>query len=230
MTAPDGPSGWREATLALAAYGAYLTVRRLVWTEAGRARADRNAKRVIAFERRVGALVEPRVQRVAARAPVVVDVVNAGYALGNVALSVGWLAWLHRRGDPGYRRERRAALVAFLGALPVFLAFPTAPPRTQAGFTDTLADRGIDLDHPLVRSFYNPIAAMPSHHVAFAVVTGAALAARARGSVGRVASWSYAPLVSGVVIATGNHYLADVVAGAGLGLLARRCVVLTDPT
>ena len=214
-------SGRREAAYGLAAYGAYLTVRGVVWNARGRARAHRNARRVIALERRVGLLVEPAVQRVASRTPVLLDVVSAGYAAGNVALSVGWLAWLRHRGDAGFRRERRAALITFLGALPVFLLFPTAPPRTQEGFDDTLADLGVNLDHPAVQRFYNPIAALPSHHVAFAVLTGLSFAERARSPAARAMGWSYAPVVSVVVVATGNHYVADVAAGAGLGLLAR---------
>ena len=36
---------------------------------------------------------------------------------------------------------------------------------------------GLDLEHPLLVRFYNPVAAMPSLHVAFAVVTGAEIAA-----------------------------------------------------
>jgi hypothetical protein len=215
-------SGKREVVVGLGAYVTYLAVRRAVWTEDGRARADRNAGRLIALERRLGMLVEPRIQALALRAPRVVDVLNAGYAAGNVALSVGWLLRLFWRGDPAFGRERTAALIAFTAALPIFLVFPTAPPRTQDGFVDTLADRGIDLGHPWLVRLYNPIAAMPSHHVAFAVVTGEGLAARAGGRVGRTAWRGYAPLVAIVVLATGNHFLVDVGAGAVLGALARR--------
>jgi membrane-associated phospholipid phosphatase len=68
---------------------------------------------------------------------------------------------------------------------------------------------------------YNPIAAMPSHHVAFAVVTGEGLARRARTRMGR--GWrGYAPVVALVVLATGNHFVVDVAAGGVLGALARR--------
>jgi len=214
-------SGWREAAYGVAAYGAYLAVRSVVWNGRGRARADRNARRVIALERRLGLLVEPTVQRAASRTPGLLDLVSVGYAAGNVALSVGWLAWLRHRGDAGFRRERRAALVTFLGALPVFLLFPTAPPRTQEGFADTMSDLGVDLDRPAVQRFYNPIAALPSHHVAFAVLTGLSFAERARHPARRAVGWSYPPVVSLVVVATGNHYVADVAAGASLGLLAR---------
>ena len=215
-------NGRQEVAVGLGAYAAYLAVRGVVWTERGRAKAHRNAERLIALERRVGVLVEPRIQALALRAPRVVDALNAGYAAGNVALSVGWLLRLFSRGDSGFGRERRAALIAFTAALPVFLVFPTAPPRTQEGFVDTLADRGIDLGHPWLVRLYNPIAAMPSHHVAFAVVTGEGLAGRVGGRVARTAWRGYAPLVAIVVLATGNHLLVDVGAGAVLGVLARR--------
>ncbi len=90
------------------------------------------------------------------------------------------------------------------------------------GFVDTLASRGWHLDHPFLVRFYNPVAAMPSHHVAFAVVTGMGLARRARGRRGRILWRSYPAAVSLVVIATGNHFAADAAAGALLGTVARQ--------
>jgi PAP2 superfamily len=215
-------AGWREAGWALCAYGAYLLVRRVVWTDKGRGRATDNARRVEGLERRAHLHVEPHVQGAVLRAPRLVDIVNAGYAAGNVALSVGWLMRLHQRGDPRYRAERRAAMVAFVGALPVFALFPTAPPRTLDGFVDTLAARGFSLDHPFLIRFYNPIAAMPSHHVAFAVVTGVGLARGARGPWRRTAWRGYPVAIGLIVMATGNHFAADVVGGALLGSFARK--------
>ena len=211
----------REVALGLGAYAAYLAVRRAVLRSEGRRRAQRNAERVIALEQLLGIEVEPRVQQAALRRPRLVHALNAGYAGANVTLGVGWLVLLHRRRDPGFARERRAALAAFLGALPVFLAFPVAPPRTLDGFVDTLALRGVDIEHPFLVRFYNPIAAMPSHHLAFAVVTGGGLAARATSRAGRGAWRAYPALVALVVVATGNHYVLDVVAGAALGTIAR---------
>lgn len=39
---------------------------------------------------------------------------------------------------------------------------------------------------------------------------------------------AYAPVVSLVVVATGNQYLVDVAAGAGLGLFARWTARVAD--
>ena len=215
-------SARREIAYGLGAYAAYLAVRRWVWTEDGRRRASRNAERIAEGERRWHVDCEASLQRVALSVPRLVDVLNAGYAAGNVALSVGWLLRLHHRGDPAFRRERTAALIAFGGALPFFAAFPTAPPRTLDGIVDTLAERGWSLDHPLLVRFYNPIAAMPSHHVAFAVVTGFGLAGRTSSRARRAAWRAYPAAVAVVVMATGNHFVADVAGGAALGTIARR--------
>lgn len=208
--------------LGLGAYAAYLAARRAVATPAGRRRAHRNARRVIGLERRLGVAVEARVQRVALRAPGLVHALHLGYAAANIGLSVAWLITLYRRGDAAYARERRAAVAAFLGALPVFVALPLAPPRTQPGFVvNTMGAQGINIEHPFLVRFYNPIAAMPSHHVAFAVVTGTGLAARATSPAARMAWRAYPALVALVVVATGNHYVLDVPAGGALGVVAR---------
>lgn len=213
-------SARREIALGAATYGLYLIGSRLALRRDGRERARANAERLVALEERAGLHVEPLVQQVALRFPRALHAATAGYAIGNVTLSAGWLALAYRRRDSDYHRERRAALAAYLGALPVFHLLPTAPPRTLDGFVDTIAHSGIDIEHPFLLRFYNPIAAVPSLHCAFAVVTGTALARRRQG-VGRLLWRAYAPLVAVVVVATGNHYTLDVLSGVALGRLAR---------
>ncbi len=216
-------SARRELTLVLLVYAAYLLVRKLVLEGGGRERARRNAERVVELEARIGLHVEPTVQRALLSRPRVLHGLNVGYALFNVTLTLGWAAVLFARGDEGYGRLRTACLLAHLGAQPVFLVFPTAPPRVLDGFVDTMAEvSGFDLEHPVLVRLYNPVAAMPSLHVAFAVVTAGALAERASSRTGKLAAASYPPLVSLVITATGNHYVLDAVAGAALGSAARR--------
>jgi hypothetical protein len=220
-------SARREIALVLLTYGVYLLVRKLVLDRKGRARAERNAARVVELEERLGVHVEPAVQRVVLRYPRLLHGLNAGYAVFNVTLTVGWALLLLRRRDPGYERLRNTCLLTHLGAQPVFLLFPTAPPRVSEGFVDTMAEvSGFDLEHRWLVRLYNPVAAMPSLHVAFAVVTAAAMAERATSTAGKLAAASYPPVVSLVITATGNHYVLDAVAGAALGGAARR---LTRP-
>src|SRR5205807_7453597 len=116
--------------------------------------------------------LEPPVQRALLRFPRLVHALNVGYGVFNVGLTVGWLVLLYRTRDPGYHRLRRACVLAHVGAQPAFLLFPTAPPRVLEGFVDTLSEvSGFDLEHRLLVRLFNPVAAMPSLHVAFAVVT-----------------------------------------------------------
>jgi hypothetical protein len=222
---PGAFSPRRELTLGLLVYALYLLVRKLVLDRGGRERARENAERVVALERRHHLHVEPAVQRALLRFPRVVHGLNVGYGVFNVGLTAGWLLLLYRRRDPGYRALRRACLAAHVGAQPVFLLFPTAPPRELVGFVDTLAEvSGFDLEHPLLVRFYNPVAAMPSLHVAFGWVTGAALAKRAEAPGAKALAYAYPGVVSLVIVGTGNHFLLDAVAGAVLGEAARRAV------
>jgi len=212
----------REVGLGLLVYAVYLTVRWLVLREGGRARARRNAERIVEAERRLGLDFEPALQRVVLRTPRVVHGLNLGYGVFNVGLTAGWLILLYRRRDPAFHRLRRASVLAHLGAQPVFLAFPTEPPRALDGFVDTLSEvSGFDLEHPFLVRLYNPVAAMPSLHVAFAVVTGTAIAERARTRPVKTAAYLYPALVTAVVAATGNHYVLDAAVGAALGAAAR---------
>ena len=211
-------SGRREVAIGLGVYASYLLVRRLKANEAGHRRAAANAERIVALERRLGIHVEPDLQAALLPRRRLVAVLNVAYVTLNVGLTVGWLMRLFRRRHPEFRRLRRAAALATLGAQPVFLFFPVAPPRTLDHFVDTIADvSGVDLDRGLVAQLYDPIAAMPSIHVAYAVVTAAGIAATSDSPVARTLAPGYPPLVALVVFATANHYVLDAVAGALLG-------------
>jgi hypothetical protein len=214
-------SGRREAAIGLGAYALYLGVRALVVDERGRQRAARNARRLCALEERLGIHVEPAIQRVLLEQRTLLRVLNVSYVTLNVALTVGWLMLLYRRRDPEFHRFRRGAALSLVGACPVFLLFPCDPPRALDGFVDTVSDV-LDMDSGLVVQVYNPIAAMPSIHCAFAVVTGAAMARTAQSPVVRTVGRAYPVVVFGTVLATANHYVLDGIAGSGLALLALR--------
>ena len=216
-----GFSGRREAATGLGVYAGYLLVRQLVVNERGRRKAAENAERVVAFERRLGIHVEPKLQALLLPRRRLVAVLNVAYVTLNVGLTVGWLMHLFRRRHRDFHRLRRAAALATLGAQPVFLLFPVAPPRTLEGFVDTIADvSGLDLDSGLIAQLYDPIAAMPSIHVTFAVVTAAGIAETSESAIARTLAPAYPPLVALVVFATANHYVLDAVAGVGLALAA----------
>ena len=216
-------SGRREVAIGLGVYAAYLGVRHLVVNDEGRRKAAGNAERIVALERRLGIHVEPGLQAMLLPRRRFVAVLNVAYVTLNVGLTVGWLMRLYRRRDPEFQRLRRAAVLATLGAQPVFLLFPTAPPRTLDEFVDTIADvSGFDLDEGLIARLYDPIAAMPSIHISYAVVTAAGIAETSRSPLARALAPAYPLAVAFVILGTANHYVLDAVGGAALGFAGLR--------
>src|SRR5919197_5141802 len=219
----------REVAIGLGVYAAYLLVRRLVVNDEGRRLAARNAERIVALERRLGVHVEPELQAWLLPRRRLVGGLNVAYVTLNVGLTVGWLIRLFRRRDPAFHRLRRAAVLGTLGAQPVFLFFPVAPPRTLDHFVDTIADvSGVDLHTGVIAKLYDPIAAMPSIHIVYAVITAAGIAQTSRPALARNIAPAYPPLVAAVIFVTANHYVLDAVGGAALGLAALRLARALD--
>lgn len=216
-------SARREIGLGLGVYAVYLLARRLVDTAEGRRRAERNAERMVELEERLGLHVEPAFQRALVRHRRLCHVLNAGYVTLNVVLTIGLPIVLYRRGHARFPWLRRAVAFSILGATPVFVAFPCNPPRTLDGFEDTIKEiSGVDLDSGPIAQLYNPIAAFPSIHLAFAVVTAAGVRAVSENPAVRAAAAAYPPAVGFVVFSTANHYVLDALAGSVLGAAAVR--------
>jgi hypothetical protein len=209
--------------IGLGVYALYLLGSRLKRNERARLDAAKNAERIVKLERTLGIHVEPALQQLLLPKRRLVAVLNVAYVTLNVGLTVGWLMLLFRRRDPDYHRLRRAAVLTTLGAQPVFVLFPCAPPRSLDHFVDTIADvSGFDVDSGLVAQLYDPLAAMPSIHVAYAVVTAAGIRQTARSPALRALAPAYPPAVAFTVFATANHYVLDAVAGAALAGLGLR--------
>jgi hypothetical protein len=142
-----------------------------------------------------------------------------------VTLSLlGWLWW--RRVDL-YRPLRNALLLANLLAFAVFWLYPVAPPRMLPGFTDVVAaTHAIGSWHTgALASQANELAAMPSLHIAWAVWCTVALWQLSKRVWVRVAAALYPCLTGVAVLATGNHFVLDMVGGLidiGLALLIVR--------
>ena len=89
--------------------------------------------------------------------------------------------------------------------------FPTAPPRffPEWGFVDSVAAfTGVDADTGSADALFNPYAAVPSMHVAFALMIGVTAGAAWSHRAGRKAFWCAYPLmVTFVIVATANHFV-----------------------
>ena len=111
----------------------------------------------------------------------------------------------------------------------VFALYPTAPPRmAHLGIGDSLALSQHTSHSPVLSALYNPYAAMPSLHMAFAVIAGGSLARYASHRWAKIAGLVYPLFVAAEVVATGNHYVLDLAAGAAtvvISALATRRVL-----
>lgn len=209
---------WAEAVLAVLGYELYGLVQAA--TDADRAVAVRHGWDIIALEQRLHLWVEPVVNGWISGHHVVALGADYYYELAHpfvTGLVLGWLWWRRRSFYAGWRN---VLLGISLAALVVFWACPVAPPRlTTSAVSDTLvrydALGAAHVHHGLVDLY----AALPSLHVAWACWCAAAvvLTSRARW---RWLAVTYPLATTAVVLATANHYVIDVIAGAALALAA----------
>jgi hypothetical protein len=158
--------------------------------------------------------------------PVIAIPADYAYATWHYLVTLGVVVWLWRRHPVAYLRGRRVLVAATLLALIVFWLVPMAPPRLLPGFVDTMGQYsgygwwGEEASAPSgLGSLTNQLAAMPSLHVGWSVWCGVQLVQNAHRRLVRLAGLVYPSLTVLVVIGTGNHYLADAVAGVAVLLL-----------
>jgi hypothetical protein len=133
------------------------------------------------------------------------------------------LLWVYLRRHEHFTRFRNAILLANLLGLVGYVLAPTAPPRMFGafGFSDTLDKFGaVNHGSGLIQLAANPYAAMPSIHAADALIVSVVLATVSRSWVARILWLLWAPWVWFVVMATGNHFWLDCVAGIGVAAVA----------
>ncbi len=219
-----------EAAVVALLYGLYETSRGLVAGDP--AAAVHHARTIASLERSLHIFVEAEVQHAARAVPGVIGALGVLYLTLHLAVTGGYLVWLHRRRPGAFPYVRTALLIASALALVGYLVFPTAPPRLAVpGIADTISGGGVDLNHGLVSALYNPFAAVPSMHVGYAAVVGASLLRHGGRPVLRALGGLYPALVLLVIVATGNHFLLDAVAGAAVAAvgLAAAAVAVTLP-
>jgi hypothetical protein len=214
----------------LALYAFYEVARGLV--VCGEGVAVGHARTVVSLERALHVFVETDVQDFARAIPGLIGVLGVAYLTLHLGMTAGVLLWIHRRRPTSFPFVRTTLFVASALALVGFVVFPTAPPRLSGiGIADTVSGRHVNLNTGLVSSLYNPYAAVPSMHLGYALVVGAALARLASTPLVRAAAVAYPIVVLFVIVATGNHFLFDAAAGAlvvGAAAAAAR-VVTREP-
>jgi hypothetical protein len=157
---------------------------------------------------------------------------NLYYDLMHFAVPVGVLVFLFLRRPALYPRYRTALLVASLLGLVVFWVWPVAPPRLlpHAGFVDTVATvrtLGSGGSHGMT-SAENPFAAMPSLHVCWALWAAVGVFALTRRRWVRGLAVAHPLITTFVIVATGNHLLADAFGGMAVLALGFATAVAWD--
>jgi PAP2 superfamily protein len=208
-----------EAAAVVLLYGLYELARDLVVSDTGR--ADEHAREVVSLERWLHVFGESSVQHAAGALPGLIGVLGTAYLTLHLAVTAAVLLWIHRRRPTAFAFVRTTLLLASGVSLVGFIAFPTAPPRLAGiGIADTVSNGHVDLNRGLVSSLYNPYAAVPSMHIAYAVIVAAGVVLYTRGPLLRALAALYPVFVLLVVVATGNHFFFDAAAGALVAVLA----------
>jgi hypothetical protein len=215
---PRGPlDALRQVLLVASAYYAYRLTRGFVDDPTSAVVAFQHARELISIERALGVFVEPHVQEFAESVPTLDQVAAWVYLNAQTTVTLGALVWLYLRHNSSFYFVRNMFIVAWTLAIVGYIVYPTAPPRflPEWGFHDTVADfTGVEHDSVAVNALFNPYAAVPSMHVGFALMVGIPLARLSALRVTRVAWMLYPLLVTFVIVATANHFLADAFLGA----------------
>jgi membrane-associated phospholipid phosphatase len=190
--------------------------------QAGGAAAS-HALSVVSAERALGLFHERAVQAVFTPWDSVTDAFNTYYGGTHFLVPAAILAWLLLRHPERYARARTALAVMTAAAFVGFWLYPVAPPRllpASFGFVDTLrAGASGHLEGSLINTAGDQYASMPSLHVAWAVWCALALYPMFRHWALRALVVAYPVMTTLVVVATGNHYFLDAVAGTLLACL-----------
>jgi membrane-associated phospholipid phosphatase len=218
------PQGWfdaiRQLVLFAGAYYVYRIVRGIVDGHA--VAAFSNARDIVNAERGMHLFFEPNLQDWALhKAPALVTASDWMYVNSHFVVTTTFLIWLYVFRNHAFYFVRNMFLIAMAFALVGYLVYPAAPPRylPEWGFQDTVSDLfGHASDAASV--LYNPYAAMPSMHVAFALMIAVPAIQLTRHAALKLLWALYPLLVTFVVISTANHFWLDAAVGALVAALS----------
>jgi len=209
---------WRELALLGAVYLLYTQTRLL--TGGSHEQAMSNARAVLKAERGLGLAPERWLNHLFSARQYLAIPSDYAYASLHYVVTLAVVIWLWRAHPRAYLAGRRTLVTATLVALLGYWLLPLAPPRMLPGFVDTMARYGgygwwgDSASAPKgLGALTNQLAAMPSLHVGWAIWCGWQLWRHAKHGISRTFGVVYPLLAVVVVIGTGNHYLADAVAG-----------------
>jgi membrane-associated phospholipid phosphatase len=219
------PRGWADFGLQLGIWFGFLGVYQVARGIADRnpARAFDNGLHVIGVEQHANALFEVTLQRLVDGSQVLATAAAWTYWNSEFTVLGIVLLWVYLRRNEAFVRFRNTILLANVIGLIGYVLLPTAPPRMfpDFGFNDTLSSFG-ELNHGsgIVEFAANPYAAMPSLHAADALIVGLVMFSVCRTRIAKALWLLWPAWVWFSVMATGNHFWLDVVAGVLVATVA----------
>jgi membrane-associated phospholipid phosphatase len=227
------PRGYRDFARQLLIWLGFLVAYQLARGMADRdpAEAIRNGLAVIDLQERLGGLWELSLQGALLSSDFMMTLTSWTYWLSQFVVLGLALLFVYLRRNDAFLRFRNTVLAANVIGLAGYIAFPTAPPRMfgEYGFVDVLAQFS-SLNHgsAVVEFASNPYAAMPSLHAADALIVGVTMALLVRRLPFKILWLAWPAWVAFCVMATGNHFWLDIVAGAAVALLAAGAISATS--
>ena len=190
-----------------------------------------NARQVVRFETAHGFFLEPgwyqffqhthHLLGLTLTHQIAVGIANNVYAFFHIGVPIVVAAWVYARHRAYFALFRNVLIAVGIVALVGYLVYPVAPPRLTTGllvhghafqFHNTMPyPKGAFLvnGRPLG---YNPYAAMPSLHIAWASFMSLTIFLLSRNPVSRAFAAVYPWIMLVAVVVTANHYVLD---GAG---------------
>jgi membrane-associated phospholipid phosphatase len=212
------PRGWADLARQIAIWLGFLLAYQVARGVADRhpEEAFANGLKVVSLETNFSdRLYELTLQQFVAQRDWLASLANWTYWTSEFVCLTLALLWLYVRRHEHFAPFRNTLLLANVIGLVGYVAMPTAPPRMLGlGFIDEHHKDG------LVQLAANPYAAMPSLHAADALIVGIVLAIVCRRWWAKL-FWAVWPLwVWFAVMATGNHFWLDCIAGVAVALVA----------
>lgn len=194
---------------AAAVYGGVRAV-----TEGSVAQAVANAEAVDRLERSLGIAWEHAAQSLIIGSDSLVALANLVYIWGHWPVIIVAATFLYVRRPTHYRVLRNAVIASGLIGFAFFYALPTAPPRLVGlGLSDTVFEQSHAYRALQPPSLTNQYAAMPSLHFGWNLLVGIVLCAAFARLAVRVFAVAMPIAMGFAVVATGNHFVLDVVVG-----------------
>ncbi len=174
------------------------------------------ARALVDLERSLGLFFEPALHAWLQQHAWLLAAAGVFYVWVHVPALIGIFVWAWLAHRPRFTLLRDWFLATQALVVAGYLLVPTAPPRLLGGFgfRDTLSQLWGTSGASLAHTVQSPYAAMPSGHVAFAIIVAAGLWMTTERPLLRLVALSYPVLVVLVVVATANHFWLDAAGGA----------------